>query len=338
MRSASISTMRDVARRCGVSETTVSHVVNHTRFVAPETRRRVLAAMRELDYLGNAHARRLARGRSNFLGLIISDIENPFFPGLIKGFEGAALERGFDLLLCTTNYDPDRTRAAFRKMVENKVPGVAVMTSQVDPALAEILASHRVASVFLDSPPPRPLKSTIGLNYAKGAGAAVEYLYGLGHRDFFFIAGPRNRPSHVAYRRAVAKALMERGIPYRGLEGRNNEESGEEAVRRLRKEASLPTAILCSNDLTAIGVLAALAQAGLRVPEDVSVLGADDIRFARLTHPPLTTILIPRERLGRMAFEVLDKMMSAKRPAGLAYQADTELIVRGSAGPARLTP
>ena len=106
-----MSRMKDVAARCGVSKTTVSHVVNQTRYVAPETRRKVLAAMRELNYHGNAHARRLAGGRSDFLGLIISDIENPFFPGLIKGFESAALERGFELLLCTTAYDPERTRA-----------------------------------------------------------------------------------------------------------------------------------------------------------------------------------------------------------------------------------
>ena len=112
--------MKDVAERCGVSESTVSHVINGTRFVSPEVRENILRAMRELNYHGNAHARRLARGSSDFLGLIISDIENPFFPGLIKAFETAALAAGHHVLLSTTNYDPERTATSFRMMIENK--------------------------------------------------------------------------------------------------------------------------------------------------------------------------------------------------------------------------
>ena len=330
-----LSRMKDVAARCDVSESTVSHVVNQTRYVAPETRRKVLQAMRELNYHGNAHARRLARGRSDFLGLIISDIENPASPGLIKGFESAALERGFDLLLCTTNYDPERTRAAFRKMVENKVPGVAVMTSRVDRSLADVLIANRIASVFLDSEPPQAFKSNIRMNYAKGACEAIAYLCNFGHRHFFLIAGPQNRPSHVALRKAVERALEERGIPYRGAEGENTEESGTLQTRRLLSEKPLLSAILCSNDLTAIGAMNELAKAGLRVPEDVSVVGADDIRFARLTRPPLTTIRMPMEQLGRLAFRTLEEMLASNRHSGIERTIDTELVIRESTGQAR---
>ena len=335
MRKPTVPRMKDVARRSGVAESTVSHVVNQTRYVSPDTRRKVLDAMRELNYHGNAHARRLARGRSDFLGLIISDIENPFFPGLIKGFESSALERGFDLMLCTTNYDPERTRAAFRKMVENKVPGVAVMTSRVDRSLAEVLVNNRIASVFLDTEPTRPYKSNIRMNYGKGACAAIAYLYNLGHRDFFLIAGPQNRPSHVALRQAVEQALEERGLRYRGTEGENREETGAEQVRRLLSEKPFPSAILCSNDLTAIGAMNELAKVGLQVPEDVSVVGADDIRFARLTRPPLTTIRIPMQELGRLAFQTLEEMMASSQPIGLERTIDTELIIRASTSPPR---
>ena len=128
------SRMKDVAERAGVSVTTVSHVVNKTRQVAPETRRRVLEVIRDTNFYKNVHARRLARGGSDFFGLIVSDIGNPFFPEIIKSFETAALDRGFDLLLCNTNYDPHRTQAAVRKMIENKVRGVAVMTSELGTA------------------------------------------------------------------------------------------------------------------------------------------------------------------------------------------------------------
>ncbi len=143
--------MKDVAERCGVAESTVSHVINGTRFVSPEMREKVLEAMRELNYYGNAHARRLARGSSDFLGLIISDIENPFFPGLIKAFESAALTHGYDVLLSTTNYEAARTEKSFRKMIENLTPGVAVMTSRVHAEMAELLDQNEVASVFLDA-------------------------------------------------------------------------------------------------------------------------------------------------------------------------------------------
>ncbi|MEK7403570.1 MAG: LacI family DNA-binding transcriptional regulator [Acidobacteriota bacterium] len=327
--------MKDVAKRCGVSESTVSHVINNTRLVSQETRERVLQAMRDLNYLKNAHARRLARGRSDFLGLIISDIENPFFPGLIKAFEASALERGFDVLLCATNYDPARMESVFRKMIENKVPGVAVMTSRVDLSLAGLLVENRVASVFLDSGTTAPLRSDIRLNYATGASQAINYLYNLGHRDCALIAGPQNRPSHVAYRKALETAASRVGLNLRVAEGENNVGSGERAVQRLLTESSVPTAILCSNDLTAIGTLRALGQAGIQVPKDVSVIGADDIPFALLVHPPLTTVRIPREGLGRLAFAVLEGMLHQDAPMGTESALDTELVIRESTATAR---
>ncbi|HEV2418083.1 MAG TPA: LacI family DNA-binding transcriptional regulator, partial [Terriglobia bacterium] len=142
--------MEDVAERANVSIATVSHVVNKTRYVAPDTKKRVLKAIQDLNYYKDAHARRLAIGQSDFFGLIVSDIGNPFFPELIKSFETAALDRGFDLMLSNTNYDPRRTQQAVRKMIENKVRGVAVMTSEFSSALTTELTANRVAVVFLD--------------------------------------------------------------------------------------------------------------------------------------------------------------------------------------------
>ncbi len=321
--------MKDVAERCGVAESTVSHVINGTRFVSPEVREKVVQAMRELNYHGNAHARRLARGSSDFLGLIISDIENPFFPGLIKAFELAALRNGFDVLLSTTNYEQARTEKSFQKMIENQAPGVAVMTSRVDPEMGKMLDENGVVSIFLDSGAVGPLRSNVRLNYEKGVNEAINYLYNLGHRDFAFVAGPHNRPSHVAYRDAVVAALAQTGLKPQLLEGDNNVESGERAVQRLLTGRQFPTAILCSNDLTAIGALRALVRAGIQVPNDVSILGADDIPFASLTHPPLSTVRIPREKLGELAFDVLRQMLREKRP-GAEFLLDTELVIRES--------
>ncbi len=331
--------MRDVAQRVGVSVTTVSHVVNNTRHVAPETRQRVLEVIRQLDFYKNVHAQRLARGTSDFFGLIISDIENPFFPALIKGFETCAVQRGFDLLLCATNYDPGRTQAAVREMIENKVRGVAVMTSQAGAEVAEALTSHQVPVVFFDLGPVLPYRSNIRVDYAHGIGEAIAYLQGLGHREFALIAGSSGRRSTAVYQGAFAKAVNQWGLaPNRIVEGNQKVDGGVAAVRTLLAGPNFPTAILCHNDLTAIGAITTLQEAGVRVPEDVSVVGADDIYFASLIRPPLTTINLQRQYLGRLAFEALEKMLHYKRRRGAEYVVETHMVVRKLTAHARDWP
>ncbi len=329
--------MRDVAKKAGVSVTTVSHVINKTRRVAPETRRRVLEVIRQLNYYKDAHARRLARGHSDFFGLIVSDIGNPFFPEIIKSFETSALQKGFDLLFCNTNYDPERTEAAVRKMIENKVRGVAVMTSEFEPNLAEELAAHQVAAVFYyDLGPVGKNMSKIRVDYSQGIYQAIDHLRALGHREFAFLAGPQTLRSAVIRRKAFIDALQQWGLPSdRTLEGNHKVDGGMRAVQSLLAEPSLPTAILCSNDLTAIGAMKALAEAGVRIPEDVSVVGFDDIDFARLAHPPLTTVSISHESLGTLAFEALAKMLRSKRREGAEYVVETQLVTRESTAAAR---
>jgi len=326
-------TMKDVARRCGVAESTVSRVLSGTKFVAPATRATVERVMQELNFHRDSHASRLASGRSNFLGLVISDIENPFYPGLIKSFETAALASGFEVLLATTNYDPARTEQAFRKMLENKTPAVAVMTSRVDTSMAERLAESGVVSVFLDSEGPGPRKSNIRLDYAQGASEAVRYLHTLGHRRFALIAGPQDRPSHAAYRQSLELALKELDLKLHVIEGKNDAASGAEAAKRLLTLANPPTAVLCSNDVTALGAIRSFFGCGLQVPGDVSVVGADNIPFATLSHPPLTTVSIPRERLGTVAFELLKEMLAKPRRTGTESILPTDLVIRESTGP-----
>lgn len=326
--------MKDVAALCGVSESTVSHVLNNTKFVSPEVRQKVLHAMRELNFHGNAHARRLARGHSDFLGLIISDIENPFFPGLIKAFESSAIRHGFDVLLSMTNYEAARTERSFMKMIENKVAAVAVMTSRLDPQLARTLESNGVASVFLDSGSFGAMRSNVRLDYSTGTHEAINYLYNLGHRSFAFVSGPQNRSSHVAYRVAVTSVLDQLDLVPRIIEGENTVASGERAVQRLLTERPMPTAILCSNDLTAMGAMRALLRSGIQIPDEVSVVGADDIPFAAHAHPPLTTVQIPRERLGELAFDILFRMLHEKEP-GSESVLETALVLRESTGVAR---
>ena len=335
-----MASMKDIAERVGVSITTVSHALNGTRQVAPDTRRKIEEAIRELGFYKNVHARRLVRGRSDFLGLIVSDIGNPFFPEVIKSFESAALEGGFDAFLCNTNYDPRRTELAVRKMIENKVRGVAVMTSEFAPALAENLLAHHVPVVFLDVGPVRALTSNIRVDYSQGIFEAIGHLYELGHREIAFIAGPQNLRSAVTRRKAFLDALQKMGLPsHRTKEGNHKVDGGMTAVRALLQESPISSAVLCSYDLTAIGAMRALHEAGVKVPEEVSVVGFDDIDFAQIAHPPLTTINLPRDRLGSVAFEALHKLFGPTRRAhGAEFVIETHLVKRHSTAPVRPGP
>ncbi len=330
-----MATMKDVALQAGVSESTVSHVINKTRQVSNKKTQSVLDAMRELGFAANAHARGLARGKSDFLGIIVSDIENPFFPGMIKAFENEARQNGFDVLLFCTNYDMETAERACRKLVENKASAVAIMTSQLEPALIEYLAANQVKSVMLDGATVSSHTSSLRFRYEKGAVEGVQCLYNLGHRDIAMIAGPQNRRSHVAYKTAVEAAGWALNCNLRVIEGNNTPESGSDAVDQLLTGSLFPTALLCSNDLTAIGAIKALIRAGLRVPEDVSVIGADDIPMALLMTPSLTTVHMPRQELGRTAFSLIYKMLQGDAPNGLEVLLDTHLVLRSSTGSPR---
>ncbi len=330
--------MNDVARKAGVSATTVSHVINETRPVARETRDRVLQAVRELSYYKNASARLLVRGVSDSFGLIISDIENPFFPEIIKSFEQGCSSKGMGTVLCTTNYARDQAETAIKRMIESRVRGVAILTSQLDSDLVAQLAANRMPVVLLDSPPKRSGRSNIAVNYSRGISEAVKHLYDLGHRAIAVLTGPQDRISAATHRESLIRALHQVGCePFRIVEGDNRPESGSGAATELLSSSKRPTALLCGNDRMAIGAMSAAFGMGLRVPQDLSIVGTDDIVLARYTNPPLTTIRVPRDRLGELCFEILERMLRTKRHLGIEQIVETQLVIRESTGPAQAT-
>ena len=332
-----MSSIRDVARAAGVSTATVSHVVNNTRFVSEEVRARVLAAVERCGYYPNAHARSLASGRSHTLGLVISDIANPFFPELVKSIEDAAFEHGYDVVLSNTNYDPERTSRYVRRLIGRKVAGVALMTSELDPALIAEMARREVSVVFLDLGRPGPHMSNICVDYEAGIEEAIRHLVELGHRRIAFVGGPEHLRSAAkrleAFRGAVTRLLP--GEPPRIFRGDLKLDGGREAARAMLAASGLPTAVVTANDLTALGLMGELRAAGLEIPRDVSVVGFDDIAFASLVEPRLTTVCLPREELGRNAVEALLATISHPEQRGVEIKIPTYLVTRGSTGPAR---
>ena len=327
--------IKDVALRAGVSTATVSHVLNGTRPASTETRNRVLAVVQELGYSQNQAARNLARGRSSFLGLIVSDVRNPFFPEITSAFQDQALAHDMDALVLNTNYDPHRTLNSVSRLIGLQVPGVAILTSQIDPAIANILAERNIASVYLDLGRVGAHISNLVLEYEHGIIEALEYLSKLGHRSVAYIGGPPHLQSAERRKRAFVETAARLGVEANQVVDADFTVKGGYVAASRLLDSNVPTAIVAGNDLTAIGVLHCAYDRGVVVPDDMSVVGFDDIVFAEYTQPALTTVTVPRKEIGQTAFEALWAMMSDPTCSGREFRISTRLTVRQSARPPR---
>ncbi|MBB5342062.1 LacI family DNA-binding transcriptional regulator [Tunturibacter empetritectus] len=325
--------IRDVARRANVSSATVSRTINQVSTVNPQLAKRVWQAIEDLNYFPNTQARALVSGRSRILGLIISEITNPFFPELIQQFEDVAVESNYEVLIGSTNYDPKRMFRCIRRMLERKVDGVAIMTFGIEAPLLDELAARQVPLVFIDTGPDSPFVRTLKVDYQTGIRQGVQHLAALGHRRIAFITGPLALHSAKARRDAFAKAMREIGVtvsPESIVEGAHTLEGGTEGMRILARNKHMPTAVMCSNDMTAIGVLHELYKTNTRVPDEISVIGFDDIRIAEFTFPPLTTIQMSCSDIARSAIEALRAGIEKPNDASAAreWTITTRLIVR----------
>src|SRR5579862_6726778 len=277
--------IRTIARAANVSIATVSRVMNNVPTVNPRMAKRVWEVIDQLDYFPNTQARALVSGRSRLFGLIVSEITNPFFPELIQGFEDIAVEHGYEILVSSTNYDPKRMSHCIRRMLERKVEGVAIMTFGIEEPLLDQLAKRKVPMVFIDVGPDRPGISVLKVDYHHGIRQAVQHLAALGHRHIAFVSGPARLHSAQSRLAAFIKSMKECGITpdvSQIVEGDHTLEGGAAAMEKLLAQENMATAVMCSNDMTAIGVLHKLYRTGLRVPDDISVIGFDDIHIAEV--------------------------------------------------------
>jgi len=333
-RSAPVS-IRDVAERAGVSIATVSRAVNRIPSVNPELAKRVWCAIEEVGYLPNTQARALVSGRSRMLGLIVSEFTNPFFPELVQEFENLAVEQGYEVLIGSTNYEPRRTESLIRRMLQRNVDGVAVMTFGIEEELVKKLVEREFPLVFVDAGPDLPNIRVLKVDYGEGIRQGVQHLAALGHRRIAFISGPLRLRSAVARRDAFAKSMAELGLTAPKdhiVEGSHTMEGGMEAMERLVAAGQLPTAVMCSNDMTAIGVLHALYRTTLKVPDDISVVGFDDIHLAQFMLPPLTTVQMSCKDLAAASVEALRAGIEPEheKSAIKEWRIPTRLVVRQS--------
>jgi DNA-binding LacI/PurR family transcriptional regulator len=325
--------IRQVASRAKVSTATVSRTINRIPTVDPQLAKRVWRVVEELGYYPNSAARSLGSGRSRVFGLIVSEITNPFFPEIVQTFENLAVQHNYEILLTSTVYDSKRMELAVRRMLERRVDGVAILTFGMEDTLIEDLHFRKVPLVFVDVGPDLPRVSNICINYKNGIRQAVQHLAALRHKRIAFITGPLHLKSAVARRDAFDQSMNEIGLePSLCTVGDHTVEGGVRSFSELWQKRTLPTAILCSNDMTAIGVMREAYRRGIKIPRDLSLIGFDDIRLAQFVTPPLTTVQMSQQELARIAFQALvkdseDHMRSQGR---IEYMMNTSLVLRDS--------
>lgn len=328
--------IREIAKRAKVSTATVSRTINRVPSVDPQLAKRVWKVVDALGYYPNTQARALVSGRSRIFGLIVSEITNPFFPEIVQVFEDTAVEHGYEILLTSTVHDPKRMEMSVRRMIERRVDGIAVMTFGMEERLLIGSAKLRdVPLVFVDVGPRSPRVSNIRIDYQHGVRQAVQHLAAFRHERIAFITGPLKLKSAMARRRAFESSMREIGLKVEAqmvVEGDHTIEGGMKATQKLLAAKLRPTAIMCSNDMTALGVMHECYEAGIGIPTELSVIGYDDIRLAGYTLPPLTTIRMSQSELARLAFRAL--LAEVERPVasqtGTEYVLDTSLVLRKS--------
>ncbi len=329
-------TLEDVARRAEVSTATVSRYFSAPEKVRPALRLRVQTAVGELGYTPHGAARALASQRSNTIGAVIPTLDNAIFATMVQTLQKELSAKGKTLLLAASDYDPGRERGQIENLIVRGVDGLMLTGEARDPAVYALLERHgiRYANTYVHHPASR--HPTIGFDNIRAMHKVVGYLYDLGHRAFAMIAGITTGNDRAAERVAgVKEALSRRRLALdtgRILEQPYSIAAGREALRRLCSGTDRPTAIVCGNDVLALGALLEAEALGLRVPEDVSITGFDDLDLAREIGPGLTTVHAPLEEMGRLTAEYLLTTEATEGPP-LHLELPAELVVRGSTGP-----
>jgi DNA-binding LacI/PurR family transcriptional regulator len=330
--------IREIARRAKVSTATVSRAINRVPTVDPQLAKRVWRVVDELGYYPNTQARALVLGRTRIFGLIVSEITNPFFPEIVQTFEDLAVENNYEILLTSTVHDPKRMESSVRRMIERRVDGVAILTFGMEESLIEHLRDRKVPLIFVDVGPDVPGIANIRINYLSGIRQAVQHLAALRHTRIAFIAGPEHLKSACARREAFKTSMVEIGLsPDLIVIGDHRMEGGMNALLELNKMSARPTAVMCSNDMTAIGVLREAYEQNIKIPDDLSVVGFDDIHLAEFTIPPLTTVQMSQHDLAKIAFNALlnEVENSASSRERHTYELVTSLVLRKSTALAR---
>lgn len=335
-------TIYDIAKEANVSVATVSRVLNNTAPVKDSTRSKIMRLIDQYQFQPNALARGLSKKETGTIGVILPDVTNPFFPEVFSGIERMARDMGYTFFLCDTLGDYERESQYLNILREKQVDGIIFLGGRINlsrckPELAEevVETANRIPLVLVNGNLPGTSLYRVITNESKGAEIATQYLIDSGHRDIAFIAGNDNMSTTAQKVKAFKRIMACNGLSVpsaRVLYGDFSMASGERLMKRILAEAERPTAVFCVNDFTAVGALKAAMKAGVNVPNDISIVGFDDIPLASAIYPELTTIKQQMDQLGSTAVQVLHRLIMKEKVKKLTV-IEPELVVRESTMP-----
>lgn len=330
--------IKDIARLARVSHPTVSRALQNSPLVNAKTAERIRRIAKESGYRASAIARGLVTRRTRTIGLVVTSIADPFTSEVVSGIEQAANDHGYSVFLADSNADPERERKIVQAFAEQRVDGILVTSSRVGALYLPLLSEMMVPIILVNDQHPGAFVHSVMISNQEGSRAVAEHLVGLGHRQIAFIGDQFGYQSDTERFAGYKEALDAAGIPLREdyvVRGNGKPEAGMRAMDRLLYLSDPPTAVCCYNDMTALGAMRSIRVHGLRVPQDISVAGFDDLFVASYTEPTLTTVRQPMRRMGHLAMENLIKLMSGQESA-VRIKVKPELVVREST--ARVNP
>ncbi|NHI00405.1 MULTISPECIES: substrate-binding domain-containing protein [Oceanimonas] len=331
-----MATIKDVARLAGVSTSTVSHVLNKTRFVSPEITERVQQAIDQLHYTPSALARSLKVNQTRTLGMLVNSSANPFFAEVVQGVEQRCYELGYSLVLCNTGADSNRLGTSLDMLQQKRVDGIIVMCTRVNLTAGDLERHASLPLVMADWGPVDLDADLIQDSSQRGGRLATEHLLRLGHRRIGCITGPAGQRASeerlAGFEAALARAGLAVHRPW-VVEGNFELAGGQAAMARLLALPDRPTAVFACNDMMAAGALRALADAGLHVPQDMSLVGYDNIELARYLVPRLTSIEQPKAGLGALAVDALLARIQNPHAPRRILPLEPSLVARESSAP-----
>ncbi|EPV2529927.1 substrate-binding domain-containing protein [Vibrio alginolyticus] len=330
-----MATMKDIAKLAGVSTSTVSHVINKTRFVSEEISERVNNAAKELNYYApSALARSLKVNRTKTIGMLVTTSTNPFFGEVVKGVERSCYQKGYSLILCNTEGDNERMRQSINTLLQKRVDGLILMCSSLEGERIDVFERYPdIPVVVMDWGPMLFTSDKIQDNSLRGGYLAAKYLIDCGHTEIGCITGPLIKHQAQMRYEGYKRAMNEAGLEFNAnwiIESDFECEGGYQAFKKMAQRGALPSSVFVSNDMMAMGVINAANELDIKVPDDLSIIGYDDIHIAKFMSPSLTTIHQPKYRLGQAAVETLVRRLDDKSNDAQVVQLEPTLVVRNS--------
>jgi len=329
------ASIKDIARIAHVSHSTVSRALSNSPRVRPETVEKIRRIAEESGYRASAVARSLATRRTNTIGVVVTTIADLFAAGVVSGIEEIAGNHGYSVFLSNSNADPDREVRVVRSFEERRVDGIIVTASRVGALHVPALSRMRVPIVLVNNQHPSEFVHSISIENISASCEATRHLLDLGHRRIAYIGDRNGSQSDTERFGGYRQALDRAGLPFEPelvVHGDGKPEGGIRAIAQLLASPEPPTAVFCYNDMTALGAIRRIHDAGMRVPADISVIGFDDLSIVQYTEPPLTTIRQPMPQMGRMAMETMLELLAGSKSSH-HLRVPGELVVRASTAP-----